>query len=355
MSPAKEVSFSQTRSRSHGGLDASGIDVNSLVLIDQVVRQTMVLIAQLATSGGTRAPLAHIADRVFLELAHELEAQGLSRKVTADMFGVALRSYRRRIQRLSESVTQRGRSLWAALLDFIPTGHLVTRGEVLAKFHLDDEAQVRAILSDLCESGLVLQLGRGVGTAYRGATADELAILEARADGLAQLVWLVVYREGPITSGQLKERLSSEAGRIEAALEQLTQSGRISLVQGAYSTREVVVTQRESSGWEAAMLDHFQSLVKTLCCRLRGQGDPEENGGSTYSFDISRDHPLSAEVYRTLARLRSELSELRARVESHNAQTPNEVTPDLVTVYFGQFVQTDEADATLEANGDNDG
>ena len=94
--------------------------MDSQVLIDQVVRQTMVLIAQLATSGGARAPLAHIADRVFLELARELEAQGLSRKVTADMFGVALRSYRRRIQRLSESVTERGRSLWAAVLDFVP-------------------------------------------------------------------------------------------------------------------------------------------------------------------------------------------------------------------------------------------
>jgi hypothetical protein len=91
--------------------------MDSQLLIDQVVRQTMILIAQLATSGGARAPLAHIADTVFLELARELEAQGLSRKVTADMFGVALRSYRRRIQRLSESVTERGRSLWAAVLE----------------------------------------------------------------------------------------------------------------------------------------------------------------------------------------------------------------------------------------------
>src|SRR5215510_13399805 len=128
--------------------------MDSQVLIDQVVRQTMILIAQMATSGGARAPLAHIADRVFLELARELEAQGLSRKVTADMFGVALRSYRRRIQRLSESVTVRGRTLWAAVLDFVPQDRLGTRAEVLTKFHLDEEVQVRAILSDLCESGL---------------------------------------------------------------------------------------------------------------------------------------------------------------------------------------------------------
>lgn len=330
--------------------------VNSLVLIDQVVRQTMVLIAQLATSGGTRAPLAHIADRVFLELAKELEAQGLSRKVSADMFGVALRSYRRRIQRSNESVTQRGRSLWAALLDFIPSDRLVTRGEVLAKFHLDEEVQVRAILNDLSESGLVLQLGRGVNTAYRAATTEELAVLDASTDGLAQLVWVVIYREGPITSGELKTRLSSEGARIDAALEHLMGTERIRVTDGAYSTREVVVAQRESSGWEAAMLDHFQAMVKTLCGRLRGHGDPQENGGSTYSFDMSRESPMAAEVYQTLARWRSELSALRTKVEAYNLENPDMATPDLVTVYFGQFVQSAELEGpVLETDGDNDG
>jgi hypothetical protein len=64
------------------------------VLIDNIFRQTTVLIAQLATSGGVRAPLAQLADRVFLDLARELDQQGISRKVSADMFGMALRSYR---------------------------------------------------------------------------------------------------------------------------------------------------------------------------------------------------------------------------------------------------------------------
>jgi hypothetical protein len=34
------------------------------LLIDAIVRQTTVLIAQLATAGGFRAPLAHIAEQV---------------------------------------------------------------------------------------------------------------------------------------------------------------------------------------------------------------------------------------------------------------------------------------------------
>ncbi len=77
------------------------------LLVDAIVRQTTVLIGQLCTAAGFRAPLAQVADQVFLGLARELEAQGVGRKVAADMFGLALRSYQKKIQRLSESATFR--------------------------------------------------------------------------------------------------------------------------------------------------------------------------------------------------------------------------------------------------------
>jgi hypothetical protein len=52
--------------------------VNVQVLIESIVRQVTVLIAQLATAGGVRAPLAQIANQVFVQLASELDAQGVS-------------------------------------------------------------------------------------------------------------------------------------------------------------------------------------------------------------------------------------------------------------------------------------
>ncbi len=73
-------------------------------LIHAIVRQTTVLIAQLATSGGWRAPLAQLADQVFQDLVTELERQGVSRKVSADMFGMGLRTYQRRVRRITESL-----------------------------------------------------------------------------------------------------------------------------------------------------------------------------------------------------------------------------------------------------------
>ncbi len=130
------------------------------LLIEAIVRQTTILIAQLATSGGTRAPLAQVAGQVFLDLVHELERQGVSRKVSADMFGLGLRTYQRKIQRFLESSTDRGRSLWVAVLDYVERAGTVTRAQVLVQFASDDESQVRGVLRDLTENGLNRDLGQ---------------------------------------------------------------------------------------------------------------------------------------------------------------------------------------------------
>src|SRR5690606_5111712 len=106
-------------------------------------------------SAGSRAPLAQIADQVFLDLVRELERQGVSRRVSADMFGLGLRTYQRKIQRLSESRTERGRSLWEVVLEFVREQVMVTRGKVLLRFASDDESQVRSVLHDLSESRLI--------------------------------------------------------------------------------------------------------------------------------------------------------------------------------------------------------
>lgn len=47
------------------------------LLIDSIVRQTTVLIAQLSTAAGVRSPPSHLADEVFVSLAKEIDNQGL--------------------------------------------------------------------------------------------------------------------------------------------------------------------------------------------------------------------------------------------------------------------------------------
>jgi hypothetical protein len=117
--------------------------MNVHLLIDAIVRQTTVLVAQLATAGGARAALGHTANQVFLELASELKRQGLNNKLIADLFGLSLRTYHNKVRRLSESATDRGRPLWNAVLDFVQQQGAVTRSEVLMRFCRDDAATVK--------------------------------------------------------------------------------------------------------------------------------------------------------------------------------------------------------------------
>lgn len=312
--------------------------MNAQLLIDSIVRQTTVLVAQLATSRGLRAPLAHVADQVFLELATELEAQGLSRKVTADMFGLALRSYRRRIQRLTESSTERGRSLWEVVLDFLASSQAVTRARVLERFHRDEEQTLRAILNDLCESGLVFQLGRGPTSVYRAATPAELRLAADQGLGLDELLWVIIYREGPLSLEQVAQKVRSDIDPVRSALARLLKEQRVIVdaESGQYHSSQLVLMLDAEAGWEAAMLDHYQSVVRTLCARLRGEGAAASTGGSTYSFDVWPSHPLAGEVKATLARLRSQLGELWDRVEAHNRAHGLPPEYESVTVYAGQ-------------------
>jgi hypothetical protein len=112
--------------------------MNPQILIDAIVRQTTVLVARLSTVEGVRSPLGHIANEVFVGLVAELENQGVSKKVIADMFGMALRSYRQKVQRLGESVTTRGVTLWSAVQRFLAERGSATRPELFAQFQYDE-------------------------------------------------------------------------------------------------------------------------------------------------------------------------------------------------------------------------
>lgn len=80
------------------------------LLIDGIVRQTTLPMAQLSTTSGSRSPLSRIADQVFVNLAQELESQGVSKPVAADMFGLALRSFQKKVQRPGASVSEPNRT-----------------------------------------------------------------------------------------------------------------------------------------------------------------------------------------------------------------------------------------------------
>jgi hypothetical protein len=324
------------------------------LLIDAIVRQTTVLIAQLATVGGTRAPLARTANQVFVSLVQELKQQGLGSKVIADMFGLALRTYHNRVQRLSESATFRGRSIWEAVLDHVQEYGPVLRAEVLRRFSGDEEELVRAVLTDLVDSQLLTRTGRGDSTTYRAATdADRVVEDGSDQERLSCLLWVALHRYGPIDVDGLLEFVPAPRADTEAALAQLVSDGRATLLESAgkrrYQSLHYLIPVGHHQGWEAAVFDHYQALVTAICQKVQSaetRSTPDDwVGGSTYCFDVSENHPLHHEVAGFLKRLRAQAVELRERVERHNREhgEPGDHERRRFTTYIGQTFVSAEA------------
>jgi len=327
--------------------------MNVPLLIHAIVRQTTVLIAQLATTGGIRAPVAHIANQVFLDLARELETQGVSRKVSADMFGMALRAYLRKIQRLNESSTEHGSSLWAAVYAFLKSRDVVTRTEVIERFRHDDEGQVRGVLHDLSESGFVFQTGSAQEAVFRVATDDELGRMrELRAGRADELVWAMIYSEGPMPREALGRIEALGATDLDGALKRLIDAGRITkdehLDDVLYRADRLLIPLGAEIGWEAAVFDHFHAMVSTIARKLttnRRSSSDDAVGGSTYTFEVWPGHPMEAEVRGCLAKFRAEQSDLRVRLRAHNDRHASPNNAYQVVVYGGQYMAEDEVES----------
>jgi predicted transcriptional regulator len=328
--------------------------MNPQILIDAIVRQTTVLIARLSTLEGVRSPLGHIAGEVFLGIVKELESQGLGKKVIADMFGLALRSYRQKVQRSGESATTRGVTLWTAVHAYLAERESASRAELLQRFKNDEETSVRGILNDLVESGLVLLSGRGDETRYRVATEEELRDLGAATqlrsrDADAALVWLQIYQTTPVRKDQLAQSVPLPPTAIDAAIETLVKDGRVRVenrADGDYCvTDECLIPVGEAAGWEAAVVDHHRAVLNALASKIAGgtrsSAKNDEHGGTTLTFELWPGHPLEAEVRRLLATTRSNVIPLWEQVAEHNRQNN---APDGYQVHFycGQYVVQEE-------------
>jgi hypothetical protein len=335
--------------------------MNAQLLIDSIVRQVTVLIAQLATSGGVRAPITHLADQVFVELSNELQAQGVSRKVSADMFGMALRPYIRKLRRLSEGYTETGKTLWQAVLDFVCREGMVTRTRVLERFSRDDTLQVNGVLHDLTESGLVFVSGSELGAIYRAATESEIGQLSrlTAENGLDELIWVLVYRCGPLTQEALHQKLGPQSDKLSAVLNRLLADKRVEWQpDGALKARDFVLPLGSPAGWEAAVFDHFQALVQTVCQRLRisaaGANKNDIIGGSTYSFDVWPGHPMENEVKGQLREIRRCCGELLCRLEAHNREHGLAQQYQQVVFYTGQCILERELEEPTDLGEEND-
>ncbi len=330
------------------------------LLTDTIVRQTTVLLAQIATASGVRAPLAHVANQVFLDLAQELEAQGVRRKVVADMFGLALRSYQMKVRRLMET-NEVQHSTWRKVFTRLEAG-TVTRRELSIALPTLSSRDLSAVLNDLVDSGLAYSTGTGQNAVY-GATsqADRTRLGENEAQqSLENRLWLVLATAA--TPLALKD-LEREAGQaapetVAVALDALLGEGRVKqhAQQGGPDVFEALdfhIPVGSEQGWEAAVCDHFVAVSTAVAAKLstaRSRND-DVIGGATLRFRVYEGHPHRTEVRTLLQRTREEVGELWQRVSAYNdANVPPEDC-ETITFYYGQN-SSGSAESSLDSAPD---
>jgi hypothetical protein len=166
------------------------------------------------------------------------------------------------------------------------------------------------------------------------------------------LVWIWIYRNGPITPEELRERLGVPAQELDIALARLQGQGRVQLQeadgQTVLNSSHYLVPLGAPVGFEAALFDHYQAMVGAFCTKLdkNQRALPRDVvGGSTYSFDVWQGHPYQEEVYRQLGLQRQRITELWSQVNAYNREhRAGRPTYDKVTFYFGQNVRLGESD-----------
>jgi hypothetical protein len=277
-------------------------------------------------------------------LARELETQGVRKQVVADMFGLAMRSYQKRMQKLTESATQRERTLWEAVFELIVT-ETPTKARVLQRFQYDGEREVSAVLNDLVRSGLAFTTGQGETLVY-GATSDEVRRHVQRhqdKESIESWLWYLVFRKEALTTVELKQAVSADELVVDAALTELLASGRLRQNGEILEAANFVLPLGSEQGWETAALDHFRAVAVGIATKAR-QGikpatQPNDTiGGSTFTFTLDDTHPFKERVLSLLKEQRATVQDLWGAVASHNADTAPGENSFRVTFYLGQSV-----------------
>lgn len=219
-----------------------------------------------------------------------------------------------------------------------------------------------------------VQDSTGLEQAFGDLGTEEEEIFQKR-------LWVTIYRlcQLSVRDGgspwiryeQLAELLHIEPitlprGEIATHLEKLREDGQVQVEPDAPITEESLDQVRlasflfrtqpnEPTGADAAVYDHINAFTTALSHRLmrlrdealgpdprapRWFSEAKEVGTSTYSFDIWADHPLRGEVTGLLDALRTTSTELRERVQAHNAKVgvPRRGLRRLM-VYFGAYEQ----------------
>lgn len=313
--------------------------MNHKLLLVAVVREMARLAAAIATYKDARASLAHLDVHLFGALADALQRQGVGRRVSADMLGMVKRAFLRKVGRAKASITDRGRSLWEAVYDYVASSREVHIAQIEQRFCRDDVETLQGVLADMRESGVVRVQGRGKDALYRIPNAQELELDLKQREDATDLVWTLIHH-GTTTRGALLAR-GIRPEEVDRSIAELLEAQRVesTFAEGVECYRSAGYSIPAGSALEGAVLDHLHAVTTTLVTVI---SRPDEvAGATTFQLDVWPDHPLYAETRELYREMRQRLSSLRAKIDAHNIASGHRLPERRLNAYLGLSTETE--------------
>lgn len=277
---------------------ASGMDVESLVHL--VAVQAAGLIGRLATSEGGRAPMATLESTFMRALVSELEQQGLSQRVIADMFGVSVRTYQRSLLRWG--APEGAGSLWAEVLEFVDRREVCSKEEIFAHFHAEESATVTAMVRDLVKSGRLKTVTR---RGQRLLALCDAAPSRSAPPDVALAVFIAAF--GPQTVAELAAQIGHSHEETAALVAEWVDKDILAPVPDTTPTRyrgRPGLDRFVGKDISVGVLVHVAAMVSTLKAALALPRDSDVEAHArmrTWIFDVWDGHPHADDIAAKLA------------------------------------------------------
>ncbi|MFO0745714.1 MAG: hypothetical protein U1F43_08575 [Myxococcota bacterium] len=323
------------------------------------VERIVPLIAELFATLSSRNPLkmhfADIANKTLLDMVEVLRHDGVSQEAIAASLGLTINGFRSKMKLLKDrygsgvaadpatAAPALPRTLLERVFSHIeeqPGSKGATYGALLQSFRGVKADSLKGVLHFLVKSGLLSVSGSGKTRTYRVVhrVSAGPGILDAM---------VLLFRDGPLSVGQLAQRLGVGEARALELVADLRTAGRLEskpMDDGAmgHLVREYHVPVDSPEGFEAALFDHLATVVRAICKKVRGGEHratmADVNGGATFSFDLPRDHPLAGEIRAFLPTMRKTLDDWLVRSEAALAAEPG-ADKERITIYLGQTTE----------------
>ncbi len=323
-------------------------------LVERMVPLVAELFATLKVNDPLRMDFASIAEKTVYDVVEVLRSEGLTNEEIAASLDLSIAGFYRKLKDLRETYEggaagseARTVTLWERIYGHVlersggdPT-RAVTFTAIERAFGFLTPDRLGSILRYLVRFGHLSVSGHGAAREYRVVVGGGAERGPSYHDAVVTL-----YRDGPLSVAELAARLEADEATCEAFVARLEAAGYLETTpQGdaapAHRATAYHIEPESPEGYEAALWDHFQAVVRAICKKVRLKDHNARMhdviGGTTFSFDLAADDPLYGEISGFLAETRVRMEDWMERALERRPDPDDRAVR--VTIYTGQMVE----------------